>query len=83
MASIIRKASSLICFLVGIYFTGLGGLYLISDIISLFTPDTVGGGYKGLGLGFMIGSGMTLFIGIPLTILSVFLFKHKNKSKEN
>ena len=71
----IRICLSLICFIGGLFFVGMAGVYVTSDFRSALSTAS---NSTGLGLGFMIGSGMFLFLGLPLMATSILLFKYKN-----
>jgi len=76
----LRICGGIISLLIGLFFVGMGAIYIISDFRSI--PEGVSG-YSGLGLGFMIGSGVLLLIGGPLVAVSIFLFKRKKQREDN
>ena len=79
-ASILRKITGIICSLVGLFFSALGLIYVRSDILAMLAIKTGNTSYaEGPGLGLMIGVTFILFIATPLIMLSVMLFKFKNK----
>jgi hypothetical protein len=56
----------------GLFFLGMGLIYIISDIRSMQAATKT---FSGLGLGSMVGSGIFLFVGLPLITASVLLFR--------
>jgi len=72
----LRICGGAISLLIGLFFVGMGALYIISDFM---TSSEGMSSYSGLGLGFMLGSGILLLIGIPLIAVSIFLFKRRAK----